>query len=240
VNTPNKKGSIPAHVASAKGHIETLKVLIEAGVDVNTPNKDGCTPVHMASQNDHFETLKVLIAARADVDKTDTANSYTAVHWVSSAGHAETLKVLIAAGADLMVQSKKFETALDVAKRKKHSECVTLLETLKVLSAGGGAAGETRLDVADEQEETSMGTASLKEKMPVAPTIEDEEGGKKSTVAKDAAMRKSRVSRMKETTIFKHQMELTMTAKKLKKKKLYVVAKEGGQDIGGEAAVLAF
>ncbi len=54
----------PTHVAAQNGHVDVLKLLRNAEVNLETPDKDGCTPAIMAAKNDH---LKVLAAGCAAV-----------------------------------------------------------------------------------------------------------------------------------------------------------------------------
>jgi ankyrin repeat protein len=59
---------------------------------------------------------------------TKDDNGLTALHWAVIGKHAEIVKILLENGADKTIQSKKGETALDIAIEKKNSGIVDLLK----------------------------------------------------------------------------------------------------------------
>ena len=59
VNAENKWGETPLIVAARHGHIEIVKLLIEAGADLET-NDDGYTPLDFALMYEHTETVEIL------------------------------------------------------------------------------------------------------------------------------------------------------------------------------------
>uniref|UniRef100_A0A3Q3VYI5 Uncharacterized protein n=1 Tax=Mola mola TaxID=94237 RepID=A0A3Q3VYI5_MOLML len=56
---PNTKATA-LHVASAKGYIEVLKVLLKCGVDVDSRDIDGWTPLHAAAHWGQEEVCTLL------------------------------------------------------------------------------------------------------------------------------------------------------------------------------------
>ncbi|XP_071503666.1 protein phosphatase 1 regulatory subunit 12A-like isoform X8 [Diadema antillarum] len=63
-----KTGATALHVASAKGYIKVMNILIQAGVDVNAKDNDGWTPLHAASHWGHKEACEVLVEGMCDMD----------------------------------------------------------------------------------------------------------------------------------------------------------------------------
>ena len=62
INQSGKQhGGTPLWIASEKGHLEIVRLLIESGGSVNQPHKTGATPLHVASQEGHLEIVKLLI-----------------------------------------------------------------------------------------------------------------------------------------------------------------------------------
>ncbi|XP_074553958.1 protein phosphatase 1 regulatory subunit 12A isoform X2 [Halichoeres trimaculatus] len=63
-----KSGGTSLHVAAAKGYVEVLKLLIQAGYDVNIKDYDGWTPLHAASHWGKEEACKILVENLCDMD----------------------------------------------------------------------------------------------------------------------------------------------------------------------------
>ncbi|XP_072165081.1 protein phosphatase 1 regulatory subunit 12B-like isoform X4 [Diadema setosum] len=63
-----KTGATALHVASAKGYIKVMNILIQTGVDVNAKDNDGWTPLHAASHWGHKEACEVLVEGMCDMD----------------------------------------------------------------------------------------------------------------------------------------------------------------------------
>lgn len=62
----DESGSTALHKASANGHLEVLKLLIQHGSDVELADMSGCTPLHLAARNGHLTCVKFLISQGAD------------------------------------------------------------------------------------------------------------------------------------------------------------------------------
>uniref|UniRef100_UPI00398E58C9 protein phosphatase 1 regulatory subunit 12A-like isoform X2 n=1 Tax=Pristiophorus japonicus TaxID=55135 RepID=UPI00398E58C9 len=56
-----KTGASALHVAAAKGYLEVMKLLIQAGFDVNSLDNDGWTPFHAASHWGKEEVCRLLV-----------------------------------------------------------------------------------------------------------------------------------------------------------------------------------
>ncbi|TWW64859.1 Protein phosphatase 1 regulatory subunit 12A MBSP [Takifugu flavidus] len=63
-----KSGGTSLHVAAAKGYVEVLKLLIQAGYDVNIKDYDGWTPLHAAAHWGKEEACRVLVENLCDMD----------------------------------------------------------------------------------------------------------------------------------------------------------------------------
>ena len=58
-------------IASLEGHLEVVRLLIEAGADKDKANDDGTTPLYVASINGHLEVVRLLVEKGADKDKAN-------------------------------------------------------------------------------------------------------------------------------------------------------------------------
>ena len=66
INSQNKQGFTPLHLATMKGHMAAINILIQAGVEVNFQNRNGSTALHLASRKHQVEIIWALFAAGAD------------------------------------------------------------------------------------------------------------------------------------------------------------------------------
>ncbi|XP_061920678.1 protein phosphatase 1 regulatory subunit 12A isoform X2 [Entelurus aequoreus] len=63
-----KSGGTALHVAAAKGYVEVLKLLIQAGYDVNIKDYDGWTPLHAAAHWGKEEACRILVDHLCEMD----------------------------------------------------------------------------------------------------------------------------------------------------------------------------
>jgi hypothetical protein len=79
--------------AAQFGHLEILRLLVDAGEDVNRFNPAGAhghsTPLHQAALAGHFEVVRFLVERGARVDLLDTVYQGTAAGWAEHGGWGE-------------------------------------------------------------------------------------------------------------------------------------------------------
>lgn len=63
-----RTGATPLHVASAKGYIRVMSMLVQGGADLNTQDMDGWTPLHAASHWGQREACQLLCENMADME----------------------------------------------------------------------------------------------------------------------------------------------------------------------------
>ena len=59
----------PLFVAAERGHLQVIRLLLEANADKDKTFQDGATPLFIAAQNGHLEVVRLLLEANADKDK---------------------------------------------------------------------------------------------------------------------------------------------------------------------------
>ncbi|KAJ1131462.1 hypothetical protein NDU88_009799 [Pleurodeles waltl] len=64
-----KTGASALHVAAAKGYIEVMRLLLQAGFDTNVQDKDGWTPLHAAAHWGVEEACRLLVENFCDMKK---------------------------------------------------------------------------------------------------------------------------------------------------------------------------
>ena len=76
VNSKDKSGMTPLHIACFFGHIGTVQVLIRYGADVNAVDDKGETPLHLAAEGGWPEVIQLLLDEGADT-KAKTNEGHT-------------------------------------------------------------------------------------------------------------------------------------------------------------------
>ncbi len=122
----------PLMAASAGGHTEVVKILINAKADLNTKayKGGGETALMIASQWCVADVVKILIDAKADLEVKDD-NGSTALIYAANAFENEcpnVVKMLVNANADLNVYDKYHDTALKKALSNKYENVVNMLK----------------------------------------------------------------------------------------------------------------
>ena len=109
------------YLAARNGHVEIVKVLIDAETDVNPT-----TALNAAAFRKDTECLKLLLDAGADVN-----DSYNKVALAITAmnGYDQCMSLLIDAGADVNQRYSDGKSALILATEKCHIKCMKLFIT---------------------------------------------------------------------------------------------------------------
>ncbi|MGE0884646.1 MAG: ankyrin repeat domain-containing protein [Blastocatellales bacterium] len=116
------------------GHLETLKVLLEARADPNHQAKNPLKvcPIHSAlAFPDEAVALAMtesLLAAGADASARQQAG-WTALHAAAAHGSIELINLLIRYDADRNAKNDDGKTPADLAKEKGHTAAAKLLQT---------------------------------------------------------------------------------------------------------------
>ncbi|MBI2870260.1 MAG: ankyrin repeat domain-containing protein, partial [Candidatus Omnitrophica bacterium] len=112
------------------GDAETVRLLLEAGMDPNTEGKFGTTLLMTAVIEGHVEAARVLIEEGADLNVRDSSG-LTALMWAvvtsDESPKTDVMKLLIDAGADINAATKSGMTALRYTRGLPHAEVAQLL-----------------------------------------------------------------------------------------------------------------
>ena len=86
--------AIKLGVACGEGDTETVKSLIEQGVDPNTSIVHGLTPLMIASRCGHIDVVDTLLLQGVDVNKIDDIVDFTALDHAANIEHHDTMSLL--------------------------------------------------------------------------------------------------------------------------------------------------
>lgn len=67
IHQKSEFGDYPIHIASVRGSIDELRLLLANGADVNAVGEHGYTPLHNAVEQGFFDVVAFLLAQGADV-----------------------------------------------------------------------------------------------------------------------------------------------------------------------------
>ena len=119
-------GCPPLHGASAYGHVDSSRVLLDHGANVNAQCDELWTPLHYASLWRHPRVAQLLLEHKA-ISNTRNINNDTPLHMASGAGHLEIVRLLLDHGADVAAQGSGGLTPYQKATRVGHDDIAKLL-----------------------------------------------------------------------------------------------------------------
>ena len=139
IHQVNNNGTNSIIAASlGTGDCETVRWLIEQGVDVNHSDKFGSTAVQYATQKGNFEVLKLLHNSRANIRQANNNGINSIIMASLGSGDCETVRWLIEQGIDVNHSDNFSSTAVHYA--AQHSN----LDVLKLLHSNGANINEKK------------------------------------------------------------------------------------------------
>jgi len=149
LDTPDKNGRLPLHVAAMRGSKAIADELVRCKTNVNSVDKQGASALHIAAGLGIVPVVQTLLAAQAD--PFVTTNSMTALDYASTGD----LSVV----AKMVSDSKKFN-------KKGRAECKQLLvayeKTLAASHAGvPGFTGVSRVEPTANMDGIKMSFSSV-------------------------------------------------------------------------------
>ena len=115
------RGCTVLHWAAAAGADESVKLLVEASIDVNTTCSAG-TPLHEAARARESTTLKLLLELGASVNSvaSPSAADTTPLHISAFRLHWAGAKLLLEAAADVLLEDGLWGSPLEALEAGKH------------------------------------------------------------------------------------------------------------------------
>ncbi|XP_069938510.1 inversin-B-like isoform X3 [Cherax quadricarinatus] len=117
------------HIASEKGNVETLKLLLKHDKKcLRAKDSEGLTSLHVAAKNGHKRTCNELVEAGANIEERDSHGS-TPLHWAAKMGFTECCRKLLEHNASINSENSMGNTPLHLlcASGKEKPDCARLL-----------------------------------------------------------------------------------------------------------------
>ncbi|CAO2657940.1 Nn.00g072000.m01.CDS01 [Neocucurbitaria sp. VM-36] len=113
----NGTGQPPLCIAVANGHIQIVKILLEAGADVNATTKnDGETALHIAIKNGRSDFIDIILPYGPNLEAQTEETGETPLHYAASkSGSLATVVALLKLGAKYDTLNTKGQTPAEAA-----------------------------------------------------------------------------------------------------------------------------
>jgi len=139
-------GRTPVADAAMAGDLETVRGLLQQGVDVNAAQGDGMTALHWAALSGDLDLAKMLLYGGANVKASTRLGAFTPLLLASKGGQASMVSTLLEAGANPNDATTNGTTALMLAAASGSVEAITaLLDRGASINAAESAMGQTAL-----------------------------------------------------------------------------------------------
>ena len=156
INQQNERGWTALHLAARHSRTdstdETVKILVDANIDINLQTSVGWTALMYAGRYVHTdstdETVKILIDAGADVNLRNI--NFTALMLAAKYGKENTVNLLINAGADVNSWNSYFTALMLAAKYGTENTVKLLIDAGANVNLSNTETGDTALIMAAE------------------------------------------------------------------------------------------
>lgn len=126
INLGNLNGQTPLHFASACGHSEIVKELLNKNANPNVLLDSGATPLYLAAQYGHKDVIALLLANKAHPNLT-CVKGQSPLYIAVQNNHIETVKMLLEHNADPNLCWDGDISPLFIAAEDGHLDIVKLL-----------------------------------------------------------------------------------------------------------------
>jgi hypothetical protein len=116
----------PLLIASARGHTEFTRILLDRGADANDQDKDGRTSLHLASGGGHVKIAQNLLGHEANAYSRDIGNLIPS-HLAPQSRYMKIAELLVKHDADVNAQDNNRITPLHLASGGEHLDVVLFL-----------------------------------------------------------------------------------------------------------------
>lgn len=173
----SEEGLTPLHVAAIQGHINVVKLLVDAGMACSTQDESRKNALHYAAENGHLEVVEWLID---HVNQADTdATGCTPVDLALEKGYFEIVKLLLSKNQ----KAEESDTLLHNAARIGFSKFVKSPMSLDIDKTAPDADGFNALHIASWKGNLEF----VKQLLPEGGSRNENCGSKGSTLCHDSS-----------------------------------------------------
>ncbi|XP_066911304.1 transient receptor potential cation channel subfamily A member 1 homolog isoform X2 [Clytia hemisphaerica] len=154
----DKNENTPLHIASTKGHIKAVEVLLSMGSLIDAKNDQNLTPLHLASKYGRSRIVRLLLEESGThniVNDEDDASN-TPLHLAALEGHENVLSILLEKGAAVDARNAMLWTPLDCAASRGWTWCAENLLDADSLIDPTDKAKTTPLHLASKEGHVDM------------------------------------------------------------------------------------
>lgn len=119
-------GRSALNAASAKGHLQSAKVLVDHDANIESEDINGWSCLSVAVRNQHLEMVKYLLEKGANQNVKDMTGN-TLLITASSLGFVKIVEALLEGGAELEIRNNNAVSALCIASLRGRIQIVHLL-----------------------------------------------------------------------------------------------------------------
>jgi ankyrin repeat protein len=121
------EAKVSLHAAAEEGNIDTVKSLLERGMDINARNTGNQTPLDRPAAKGNVDAVRSLIEQGAEVDSRAT-EGWTPLHEACRFGHLEVSRILLDRdGANVNARKQGYWTPIHFSITNGYLEIVKLL-----------------------------------------------------------------------------------------------------------------
>lgn len=117
----------PLMLASTKGYLDIVKILLENRADVSLMNSHGETALVQAVSNGHIEIVKILLDKGSDPNTSSEMRRCSVLITAVKTGNKQIVELLVNKGANINTQDINGTSPLMIASAYKNKDIVNLL-----------------------------------------------------------------------------------------------------------------
>ena len=130
VDTQDKRGSTPLHLALRRNHSHVALLLLHSGADFDLADSEGETPIHICAREGQLGLAQTLCAFGCNVDLAN-GEGMQPLHLAAKYGNTEVARCLCLAGASIDAKNREGVAPEVCARVQGHVALGDLLYTLK-------------------------------------------------------------------------------------------------------------